>query len=197
MKNNPKLVFKVILIILEMFLVGFSIYNMISTDYDFNNKFNLISIITLFVSLLFLIISCISNSNLSIGTMIITIIFLITSLVASFYKPKIAEQVIVNKNEKTCTKDTTTIYVKYNDSNIEQIKYTYIYTNKDDANNTVNHFDNKYKEIDNVYSEISYGNENIVTFNYIITDSNKDILEKKYTDYNLFKDEELKGFECK
>ena len=91
---------------------------MVTYKFDFTNKLNIMNIVLIFVSLLFTIITCLSNSKLATGTLIITLILIFTGIGLEVFNKINTKPEKKDPTETICTKDETKIYIKHKNNNI-------------------------------------------------------------------------------
>lgn len=217
-KLSQHLPLKIIMILLIMTSIVYFLYTYLTTNFSLDNKLNLFNLIFIFIMLIVLGITLLSNNLISIFFMTINYCLIICFIIINLYSFVPQKKVVQNKKEDitskiTCTgitniSNNTTIDIDYQNDNIELIKYIYTFELKDQvkAEEYINNFDLTYKDLNNIYSEISINDKIIVTLTYRFLNSDiekfKNISKASYikdnnVSYQLFKEKELNNLTCK
>lgn len=217
-KLSQHLPLKIIMILLIMASIAYFLYTYLTTNFSLDNKLNLFNLIFIFIMVIVLGITLLSNNLISIFFMTINYCLIICFIIINLYSFLPQKKVVQNKKEDitskiTCTgitniSNNTTIDIDYQNDNIELIKYIYTFELKDQvkAEEYINNFDLTYKDLNNIYSEISINDKIIVTLTYRFLNSDiekfKNISKASYikdnnVSYQLFKEKELNNLTCK
>lgn len=200
--------FKIPMFILVIGYLIYFIYTFITKDYNFNDKFNKINLVLIFISVFLLGCSAITNSRRTIFYTICNYIVVFVLIGTSIYsvlpkdnknKNKIETMICTGSTESS---DNTTVEVSYSNNKINKLSYTYIFDlkNKTGAENLVNRFDKQFANFNSIYSEIEISDKVTVklTFNLenVSMDTVKSIDENITNDYNELKEKQLNGLTC-
>ena len=186
-KNNNLLKYKIPMFILVIGSIAFFIYQIFTKDFDINKDLNLVKIILIFISVFFLGCSAITSNKMSkfftLSNYVIVLLLVVSILPNIIPKDIKLTSTNIKTESMICkgatnTSDNTIINIDYTKDNINKIVYTYTFdiNSKTGAENLVNHFDKKYQEIDNIYSEITISDNVTVTLTYNLDNVDKDKL---------------------
>ena len=203
--------YKIPMFILVIGYLIYFIYTFITKDYDFNDKFNKINLVLIFVSVFLLGCSAITTSRRTLIYTISNYIIVFILIGTSIYNiiPKKDKNNSINKEEtlicngKTDTSDNTTIEVTYEGNKIKKLVYTYLFNikNKTGAENLVNRFDKAFASFTNIYSEIEISDNVTVRFTYnlenVSIDTVKEINNDITDSYDELKKNTLDNLSCK
>ncbi len=213
-KTLVSLAAKLIMFILIIGYLAYFIYNYINTDFDWTNKINIFKVTLIFIIIIFLGIICLSNNKATLFFTIINYILICVLIVVSLIdilpkkekpatkqtkKEKTIDEGQLICTGKTNTSDNTKIQVTYKEDEIKELIYTYEFDLKDKekAQELVNNFDNKYKEFNTIYSEISINDKINIIFTYNIEDVEQQNLDKlDIKSYKELKEKELDKLTC-
>lgn len=210
--NKFSLIFKIPMFILTIGYLTFFIYQYIKNGFEFNNIGNIIKIILVFLSVIFLGCATITTNkraiiftSLNYITLLILIIPIIVKVIPKTddYKEEKTSKENITCDGKSDISDNTKVEISKKGNEIQRIVYTYTFDIKDqtEAENVFNRFDKQFNSINNIYSEITISDNVIVTFTYnlenVKLEDVKAIDDSITTSYKDFKDKQLSGFSCK
>ena len=212
-KNRNSLKLKIPMFILVIGYISFFIYQIFTHDFDINKDGNILKVILIFISVFFLGCSSITSNKLSnfftlsnYAILLLLVIPVLPNVIPKNIKLTHSTTSIKEGNlvcsGSTDTSENTKIDVSYVKDNISKLVYTYTFdiNNKKGAENLVNHFDKKFQEIDNIYSEITISDNVTVTFTYNLEDVDKTKLSEIDSEINTslkqLKNAELKNMTC-
>lgn len=214
-KTDYALVYKIIMYILVIGYIIFFIYQLLTKDFNIDKNINRLKIILLFLSIFILGCATITTKKASIALSITNYLVIIILILINFNlklpnfrfdKEKTDNKKVSGKlecNGKTDTSDNTIINVYYTGNKIDKIVYTYIYDlkNQTGAENLSNHYDKKYADFANIYSEITISDDVQVKVSFnldrVDIDKLKEIDKEHTVSFKELKDKELKNLSCK
>lgn len=210
LKGKNTIGLKIPMFILVIGYLIYFIYTFITKDYNFDDNFNKINLVLIFVSVFLLGCSAITTSKITfiytLANYIIVFILISTSIYSVLptkdKKANEKKEEIVICEGKTESSDNTKIEVTHTNDKVNKIIYTYVFDlkNKTGAENLVNRFDKSYLDFTNIYSEIEINDKVTVNLYYNLDNVSMDVInniDSEITDsYSKLKENTLKNLTC-